>query len=222
MMADPRAVGSLVGDFAAQWRTAAGPGSGRAIRIVYPDFDVSLLDGLQARDGVVHREHPARGWPRSPNCCAPTTPSSTNGSLATTGFLESTDRDSSYISSQSRSTRRTARAGRHARGHVLSRSNLARAAGKVAARQHLRHLCAAAHPPLNTSLTEVKPGTVPPTIRERLAQHRTEPDVRQLPRRDRSARLRAGELRRDRRMAHDRRVRQAGRCRRSDRERRVE
>ena len=47
-------------------------------------------------------------------------------------------------------------------------------------------------------------------MRERLAQHRTESDVQQLSFGDRSARIFAGEFRRHRRLAHDRRSGQAG------------
>ena len=72
-------------------------------------------------------------------------------------------------------------------------------------------------PGVDTTLPEIKPGTVPPTIRERLAQHRHESRLRQLPCGDRSAGLRAREFRRDRRMADDRRIGQAGRCHRHDR-----
>ena len=69
-------------------------------------------------------------------------------------------------------------------------------------------------PPGVNATLETKPGAVPTTMRERLAQHRTESDLQQLSLGDRSARLRAGEFRRDRRMAHDRRSGQAGRCQR--------
>ena len=59
-------------------------------------------------------------------------------------------------------------------------------------------------PPGVNATLETKPGTIPPTMRERLAQHRTQSIVQQLPFRDRSARVFAGEFRRDRRMAHHR------------------
>ncbi len=56
-------------------------------------------------------------------------------------------------------------------------------------------------PGVNTTL-ETKPGAVPATMRERLAQHRTDPILQQLSFGDRSAGICAGEFRRDRRMAH--------------------
>ena len=51
-------------------------------------------------------------------------------------------------------------------------------------------------PGVDTNLPETKPGAAPPTIRERLAQHGTNPVVQQLSFGDRSARVRAREFRR--------------------------
>ena len=102
---------------------------------------------------------------------------------------------------ESRSARRPARAGRAARDDLVSGSHVAGAARQMAAEQHLRPARAAAsarrgHQPARTS--RARP---PASIRERLAQHRQNPIVQQLSFGDRSARLRAGELRRDRRLA---------------------
>jgi hypothetical protein len=59
--------------------------------------------------------------------------------------------------------------------------------GKWLLDNYLRRLRSAAAAGCEHDAPEVRPGTLPPTIRERLAQHRTNPGVRQLSRRDRSA-----------------------------------
>ena len=109
--------------------------------------------------------------------------------------------------------RRAPRARCPARHHVLSRPHLARAAREVAARQHLRAAGAAAparggHHPRGGArgAAAVDPRAARPAP--------AQPRVRELPRGDRSARVRAGELRRHRRLAHHRR---GGRARRRDR-----
>ena len=51
-------------------------------------------------------------------------------------------------------------------------------------------------PGVDTNLPESKPGAAPPSMRERLAQHRQNPAVQQLSFGDRSARVRAREFRR--------------------------
>ena len=71
---------------------------------------------------------------------------------------------------------------------VVSRSHVAGPARQVAARQHLRPAVPPPPPGVDTNLPETKPGAVPPTIRERLAQHRRNPVVQQLSFGDRSAR----------------------------------
>ena len=61
------------------------------------------------------------------------------------------------------------------------------------------------------------PARARPSMRERLAQHRTESVLQQLPFGDRSAGILAGEFRRDRRVAHDRRSGQTDRLDRRNR-----
>ena len=55
---------------------------------------------------------------------------------------------------------------------------------------------------VDTNLAPPKPGAAPPTIRERLSAASQQSVVRELPRRDRSARVRAREFRCHRRVAH--------------------
>ena len=90
---------------------------------------------------------------------------------------------------------------RDARHHVVSRSHLAGAARQVAARQHLRRLRAAAagrrrH---HASRGAARHAAADHSRAAGAASHQS--GLRQLPRGDRSARLCARELRRDRRLA---------------------
>ena len=111
---------------------------------------------------------------------------------------------------------RGAAGGRRAAGHdVVSGPDLAGAAREVAGRQHLRAAGAGAarrrqHRPGGDSRRD--PGD--DTRKARAAP--AEPDVRELSRGDRSARIRPGELRRDRRLARRRRAGPADRQRRHD------
>ncbi len=201
MLADPRATSALVDDFAAQWLNLRRVGEVVVHPDFYPDFDDNLLDAFKQEtelfiastlreDRSVARSAARRLHVRQRTARAPL-------------------RDSRRLrqplpsrhAAQSRSTRRAARAGRHSRDHVVSGSNLAGAARQVAARQHLRHLRAAAaaerrHEP---DRGEAGHGAADDPRAARAAPAQS--GLRQLPRRDRSAGLCARELRRHRRVA---------------------
>jgi len=175
MLADPRATSSLVDDFAAQWLNLR-----RVAEVVvhpdfYPDFDDNLLDAFKQEtelfiastlredrnvsdllraDYTFVNERLARHYgipgiygPRFRRVTLPN-PDQRGGLLAQGALLATTsypDRTSPVL-----------------RGKWL-----------------LDNIFGVYVPPppanVNTTLTEIRPGTVPPTIRERLAQHRQSP-----------------------------------------------
>ena len=135
---------TLVDDFAAQWLNLRRVGEVVAHPDVYPDFDDNLLDGLQAGDRALHRQHPARGSQRV-------------GPAARRLYVRQRAagaplRHSRHLrpplparrAPEPRSAWRPARARRAAGDDVVSGPHLAGAARQVAARQHLRRPGAAA------------------------------------------------------------------------------
>jgi Protein of unknown function (DUF1592)/Protein of unknown function (DUF1588)/Protein of unknown function (DUF1585)/Protein of unknown function (DUF1587)/Protein of unknown function (DUF1595)/Planctomycete cytochrome C len=175
MLADPRAVSALVDDFAAQWLNLRRVGEVVVHPDFYPDFDDNLLDAfkqetelfiastlredrpvaeLLGADYTFVNERLARHY-KIPGIYGPrfrrvtlSNPDQRGGLLAQGAILATTsypDRTSPVL-----------------RGKWL-----------------LDNIFGVYVPPpppnVDTSLTEVKPGTLPPTIRERLAQHRTNP-----------------------------------------------
>ena len=220
MLADPRAIDALVDDFAAQWLNLR-----RVEEVVvdperYPNYDLSLLQAFQRETelfvGSTIRED------RSVVDLLNADYTFVNERLARhygiPGIYGSRFRRVTLPNP--RSARRTARRGRAAGDDVVSRPDVAGAARQVAAEQHLRPAGAAASARRRHEPAEDKPGAAPPSMRERLAQHRQNPSVHSCHAVDRSARVRARELRRHRRVADRRRIGQARRCQRHDGERR--
>ena len=171
-----RAVDALVDDFAAQWLNLRRVDEVVVHPDVYPNFDDSLLRGVQAGNGAVRRQHAARGSQR-PGSAA-------RGLHVRQRAAGAPLRDSGHLrqplpprhAAEPRSARRPARARRAAGDDVVSGSHVAGAARQMAARTtssacRFRRRRRAS---IRTS-PETKPGAVPPTIRERLAQHRQDP-----------------------------------------------
>ena len=175
MLADPRATANLVDDFAAQWLNLRRVGEVTAHPDVYPDFDDNLLNAFRQEtalfiastldedrsvsdllraDYTFVNERLARHYgiqgiygPRFRRVTLPN-PDERGGLLAHGALLATTsypDRTSPVL-----------------RGKWL-----------------LDNIFGVQVPPppanVDTTLPEIRPGTVPPTIRERLAQHRSNP-----------------------------------------------
>ena len=83
----------------------------------------------------------------------------------------------------------------HADAHVAG------AARQVGAREHPRHAAAAAAAERAAARRNAETAQKPRTMREQMEEHRAQPGLRELPQGDGSDRLRAGELRRRRRVA---------------------
>ena len=175
MLADPRATSALVDDFAAQWLNLRRVGEVVVHPDFYPDFDDNLLNAFRREtelfiastlredrpvadllradytfvDERLARHYKIRGiyGPRFRRVTLPN-PDQRGGLLAHGAILATTsypDRTSPVL-----------------RGKWLL--------------DNIFGIYVPPPPPdVDTSLTEVKPGTLPPTIRERLAQHRTNP-----------------------------------------------
>ena len=109
-------------------------------------------------------------------CCAPTTRSSTSGWRGTTAFPGST----AAASGASRFRTSISAAGCSGNGALLATTSYPdRTSPVLRGKWLLDNIFGVPVPPpppgVDTSLPEVKPGAVPPTIRERLAQHRRNP-----------------------------------------------
>ena len=215
MLADPRAIDALVGNFAAQWLNLR-----RVEEVVvdperYPNYDLSLLQAFQRETelfvGSTIRED------RSVADLLNADYTFVNERLARhygiPGIYGSRFRR--VDAAGSRSARRAARRRRAAGDDVVSGSHVAGAARQVAAEQHLRLARAAASAGRRHQPRE-QAGRGAGVDARAAGAAPAESVVQQLPRRDRSARVRARELRRDRRLADGRRIGQAGRRQRRD------
>ena len=220
MLADPRATNALVDDFAAQWLNLR-----RVSEVVvhpdsYPSFDDSLLDAFKQETELFVASTLRED--RSVLDLLRANYTFVNERLARHYGLPGHLRQPlpPGDAAERRSTRRAARERRAAGDHVVSRSDLAGPARQMAAEQHLR-LARAAAPARRRHQSggdqaRRRAGLDPRTAGAASAGSR----VRELSFRDRSARVRAGELRRDRRVADHRRIGRRGRRQRHDDERR--
>ena len=219
MLADPRAADALVSDFAAQWLNLRRVGEVVVDPHRYPTYDESLLEAFRRETELF---------------------------VASTlqedrSVVELLDADYTFVNERlarhygipwrarqpvpagrapgSRATRRAAGARRRPGDHVLSRPHVARAARQVAAGQYLwpARAAAAARRRHQPGVHAGRAGADHPRA---LGAAPPESGLRELPRGDRSAGVRAGELRRDRRLAERGRVRRAGGRARHDGERR--
>jgi mono/diheme cytochrome c family protein len=175
MLADPRATSALVGNFSAQWLNLRRVGEVVAHPDLYPDFDDNLLDAFTQETELF---------------------------IASTlredrSVLDLLRADYTFVNERlarhygipgiygSRFRRVTLpnleqRGGLLGQGAVLATTSYPdRTSPVLRGKWLLDNIFGVyvAPPPANvdTSLTEVKPGAVPPTIRERLAQHRRDP-----------------------------------------------
>jgi mono/diheme cytochrome c family protein len=175
MLADPRATSALVGDFASQWLNLRRVNEVVVHPDAYPDFDDNLLDAFRQEtelfiastlredrsvsdllraDYTFVNERLARHY-RIPG-------------VAGTRFRRVTLPNPDQ------------RGGLLAHGAILSTTSYPdRTSPVLRGKWLLDNIFGIYVPPpppdVNTTLSEVRPGTLPPTIRERLAQHRTNP-----------------------------------------------
>ena len=145
--------------------------------------------GVQAGDRAVRRQHRARGSQRAGSAARRTTRSSTSGWRATTASRAST----AAGSAASTLPNPTQRGGLLAHGALLATTSYPdRTSPVLRGKWLLNNIFGLPVPPpppgVDTNLAENKPGAAPTSIRERLAQHRTDPGCAQLPLGDRSAR----------------------------------
>ena len=168
--------------------------------VLFPDFDARSARRVRARDRAVRRQHPARGPQRARPAERATTRSSTNALALHYGIPNV--RGDQFRARDARGSEPLgpARQGRRADGHVVSEPHGAGAARRVDSGE-ITGTPPASPPPNVPALKENQAGEQPRTVRERLEQHRAKPACIALPRRHGSARLRAGELRRRRRVA---------------------
>jgi hypothetical protein len=175
MLADPRAESALVGNFAAQWLNLRRVGEVVVHPDFYPDFDDNLLDAFKQETELF---------------------------IASTlredrSVLELLRADYTFVNERlarhygipgiygARFRRVTfpnldQRGGLLAHGSILATTSYPdRTSPVLRGKWLLDNIFGVYVPPpppnVDTSLTELKPGTVPPTIRERLAQHRRDP-----------------------------------------------
>jgi hypothetical protein len=175
MLADPRATSALVGDFASQWLNLRRINEVVVHPDFYPDFDDNLLDAFKQEttlfiastlredrnvadllraDYTFVNERLARHY-QIPGIY---------GTRFRRVTLPNPDR----------------RGGLLAQGAILATTSYPdRTSPVLRGKWLLDNIFGIYVPPpppdVNTTLPEVRPGTLPPTIRERLAQHRTNP-----------------------------------------------
>ena len=175
MLADPRATSALVDNFAAQWLNLRRVGDVVAHPDLYPDFDDNLLDAFTQETelfvaSTLREDRSVLDLLRADYTFV-------NERLARhygiPGIYGSRFRRVTLPNLEQRG-------GLLAQGAVLAATSYPdRTSPVLRGKWLLDNIFGVyvAPPPANvdTSLTEVKPGAVPPTIRERLAQHRRDP-----------------------------------------------
>ena len=206
MLADPRATDALVNDFAAQWLNLR-----RVEEVVvdpdrYPNYDESLLQAFKQETEMF-----VASTLREDRSVA---------DLLNADYTFVNERLARHYGIPgiygSRFRRVTLpnhdqRGGLLAEGALLATTSYPdRTSPVLRGKWLLNNIFGLPVPPpppgVDTNL-ENKPGATTLSMRERLAQHRQNPSLQQLPFGDRSAGIRAGEFRRDRRMADRRRSR---------------
>jgi mono/diheme cytochrome c family protein len=175
MLADPRATSALVDDFAAQWLNLRRVDEVVVHPDVYPDFDDNLLDAFKQETALfiastLHEDRSVLDLLRADYTFV-------NERLARHYGIPGV-----YGSRFRRVTlpNRDQRGGLLAHGAILATTSYPDRTspvlrGKWLLDNILGVYVAPPPPNVDTSLTEVKPGMLPPTIRERLAQHRRDP-----------------------------------------------
>jgi mono/diheme cytochrome c family protein len=175
MLADPRATSALVDDFAAQWLNLRRVDEVVAHPDFYPDFDDNLLNAFKQETSLfvastLQEDRSVADLLRADYTFV-------NERLARhygiRGVYGSRFRRVSLSNPDQRG-------GLLAQGAILATTSYPdRTSPVLRGKWLLDNIFGVYVPPpppdVDTSLTEVKPGTVPPTIRERLAQHRRSP-----------------------------------------------
>jgi hypothetical protein len=175
MLADPRAVSNLVDDFAAQWLNLRRVGEVTAHPDFYPDFDDNLLDAFRQETALFIGS--TLGEDRSVSDLLRANYTFVNERLA---------RHYSIPGIYGPRFRRVElhnpdqRGGLLAHGALLATTSYPdRTSPVLRGKWLLDNIFGVQVPPppanVDTTLAEIRPGTVPPTIRERLAQHRSNP-----------------------------------------------
>lgn len=175
MLADPRATSALVGDFAAQWLNLRRVNEVVVHPDFYPDFDDNLLDAFKQETSLfiastLREDRPVADLLRADYTFV-------NERLARHYKLPGI-----YGTRFRRVTlpNPDQRGGLLAHGAILATTSYPdRTSPVLRGKWLLDNIFGIYVPPpppdVNTTLPEVRPGTLPPTIRERLAQHRTNP-----------------------------------------------
>jgi mono/diheme cytochrome c family protein len=175
MLADRRASSNLVDDFAAQWLNLRRIGEVTAHPDVYPDFDDNLLEAFRQEttlfiESTLHEDRSVSDLLRADY----------------TFVNERLARHYGIAGIYGPRFRRvtlpnpTQRGGLLAQGALLSTTSYPdRTSPVLRGKWLLDNIFGVEVPPppanVDTTLPEIRPGTVPPTIRERLAQHRSNP-----------------------------------------------
>ena len=175
MLADPRATSALVGDFASQWLNLRRVDEVVVHPDFYPDFDDNLLDAFKQETSLfiastLHEDRSVSDLLRADYTFV-------NERLARhykiPGIYGTRFRRVTLPSPDQRG-------GLLAQGAILATTSYPdRTSPVLRGKWLLDNIFGVYVPPpppdVNTTLPEVRPGTLPPTIRERLAQHRTNP-----------------------------------------------
>jgi mono/diheme cytochrome c family protein len=175
MLADPRATTALVDDFAAQWLNLRRVGEVVAHPDVYPDFDDNLLEAFTEETRLfladtLHADRSVSDLLRADYTFVNERLARHYGlpGIYGTRFRRVTLPDPDQ------------RGGLLAHGALLATTSYPdRTSPVLRGKWLLDNIFGIAVPPppadVDTTLPEIRPGTVPPTIRERLARHRANP-----------------------------------------------
>jgi hypothetical protein len=175
MLADPRATSALVDDFAAQWLNLRRVNDVVAHPDAYPDFDDNLLDAFKRETALfiastLHEDRSVLDLLRADYTFVNERLARHYGIPGISGsrFRRVTLPDPDQ------------RGGLLGHGSILATTSYPdRTSPVLRGKWLLDNILGVYVPPpppnVDTSLAEVKPGTLPPTIRERLAQHRQNP-----------------------------------------------
>ena len=175
MLADPRAINALVNDFSAQWLNLRRVNEVVVHPDFYPDFDDNLLEAFKQETtlfiaSTLREDRPVADLLRA------------NYTFVNERLARHYGLPGIYGERFRRVTlpKSDQRGGLLAQGAILATTSYPdRTSPVLRGKWLLDNIFGVYVPPppanVNTTLTEVRPGTVPPTIRERLAQHRTNP-----------------------------------------------